>query len=274
MQLQGMVSLVTGGGRGIGRQAAIALGRAGSRVCVTARSNDELEATIDRIREAGGPDPVAVVGDVSSPDDVARTVQKAERQLGAIDVLVNCAGTSPSKPGPLAGADVEDWWHVVEVNLRGPMLYVSHVVPGMIERGHGRVINVNSLAAVDARTAGAGSAYGVSKAALFRLTDILATELAGTGVVAIDFSPGLVRTAMTEQVPAFADIPDDQWTDIEVAADVIVELAAGRLDALTGRFVHVADDLDVLVDRAQQITTDGARTLTLRPFGPDDPVCS
>lgn len=274
MQLQGTVTLVTGGGRGIGRHAAIALGRAGSRVCVTARSSDELGATVDLIREAGGPAPFAVVGDVSSPEDVARTVQETERRLGAIDVLVNCAGTSPSKPGPLAGVDAEDWWHVMEVNLRGPMLYVSHVLPGMIERGHGRVININSLAGVDARTAGGGSAYGVSKAALFRLTDILAAELTGTGVVALDFSPGLVRTAMTEDVPAFADIPADQWTDIEVAADVVVELAAGRLDALTGRFVHVADDLEVLAHRAQQIAADGARTLTLRPFGPDDPVGS
>ncbi len=80
MQLQGTTTLVTGGGRGIGRHAAIALGRAGGRVCVTARSGDELEATVDLVREAGGPDPVAVVGDVSSPEDVPRTVQEVGRR--------------------------------------------------------------------------------------------------------------------------------------------------------------------------------------------------
>lgn len=189
-------------------------------------------------------------------------------------MLVNCAGAAPTQPGPLAGGDVDDWWRVLEVNVRAPMLFASHVIPGMVHRGRGRIINLNSLAGIDARTAGDGSAYGVSKAALFRLTDVLAAELAGTGVAVLDFSPGLVRTAMTEDNPVFADVPDEQWTDIEVAAEAIVELAAGRLDALTGRFIHVADDLDGLEQRADDIVSVDARVLTLRTFGPDDPLHS
>lgn len=273
MRLQRATALVTGGGRGIGRHTAIALAREGCRVSVTARSEDELDATIDLIREGDGPEAIAIVGDVRSPEDVARTVSETERRLGPIDVLVNCAGLGPT-PSLLAGADPDDWWRVMEVNVRGPMLYVSYVVPGMIERGRGCIINVNSLAGIDARTAGGGSAYGVSKAALFRLTDILATELEGTGVVAFDISPGLVRTAMTEGVPLFADIPEDQWTDIEIAAGGIVELATGRLDALTGRFVHATDDFEELAERADSIRAEDARILTLRTFGPDDPLNS
>lgn len=274
MRLEGMVALVTGGGRGIGRHAAIALGRAGSSVCVTARSQDELDATVELIAQSGGSEALAVVGDVRSSEDVARTVRRTERRLGPIDVLINCAGTGPSDPGPVGVTDPDDWWHVMAVNVRGPMLFASHVVPGMIDRGRGRIINVNSLAGIDARTAGAGSAYGVSKAALFRFTDILAAELAGTGVVVLDVSPGLVRTAMTAQVPAFADVPDDAWTNIEDAAVLIVEAAAGRLDALTGRLVHVVDDLEELTRSADRIIEAAGRTLALRTYGSDDPLGS
>lgn len=274
VRMESTVTLVTGGGRGIGRHAAVALARAGSRVCVTARSNDQLQATVELIREAGGAVGIAVAGDACSPADVARTVLEAERRLGPVDVLVNCAGAAPTQPGPLAGGDVDDWWRVVEVNVRAPMLFASHVIPGMVQRGRGRIINLNSLAGIDARTAGGGSAYGVSKAALFRLTDVLAAELAGTGVAVLDFSPGLVRTAMTADNPVFADVPDDQWTDIEAAAEAIVELAAGRLDALTGRFIHVADDMDGLEQRADGIVSVDARVLKLRTFGTDDPLHS
>lgn len=272
MRLQGTVALVTGGGRGIGRHAAIALGRAGSSVCVTARSQDQLDATERSIRQAEAPDALAVAGDVRSARDVARIVGRTEQELGPIDVLVNCAGTGPSDPGPIGATDPDDWWRVMEVNVRGPMLFTSHVVPGMVDRGRGRIININSLVGIDARTAGAASAYGVSKAALSRFTDILAAELAGTGVIALDVSPGLVRTAMTADVPAFADIPDDQWTDIEVAAELVVDAAAGRLDAMAGRLVHVTDDLDELRRDADRIIQQSGRILTLRPYGPDDPI--
>lgn len=272
MQLDGAVALVTGGGRGIGRQAAIALGRAGCRVAVTARSQDQLDTTAEQIVAAGGPEALAVTGDVRSPEDVARTVEQTERRLGPIDVLVNSAGTVPSDPGPVGITDPDDWWQVMEVNVRGPMLFASRIVPGMIERGRGRIINLNSLAGVDARTAGTGSAYGVSKAALFRLTDILAAEVAGTGVVVLDISPGLVRTSMTEDAPAFAEIPEAEWTDIQDAAELIMQAASGRLDALTGRFVHVIDDLDTLTRHLEQILDTGGRTLTLRPYGNDDPL--
>lgn len=227
-----------------------------------------------RDARSGGSEALAVAGDVRSSEDVARTVQRTEQRLGPIDVLINCAGAGPSDPGPVGVTDPDDWWHVMEVNVRGPMLFASHVVPGMVDRGRGRIINVNSLVGIDARTAGGASAYGVSKAALFRFTDILAAELAGTGVVALDVSPGLVRTAMTANVPAFVDIPDDQWTDIEDAADLMVEAAAGRLDALTGRLVHVVDDLEGLTRNADRIIEVAGRTLTLRTYGSDDPLGS
>lgn len=273
ISLQDMGALVTGGGRGIGRQAALALAEAGAHVVVTARSRDELEETVELIREAGGPPASAIVGDVTIPDQVAQTVSRAEEQLGAIDVLVNAAGTSPSAAAPIADADVEDWWHVVEVNLRGPMLFVRHVVPGMIQRGRGRIINLSSLAGIDARTAGGASAYGVSKAALLRFSEVLAAELEGTGVVAFELSPGLVRTQMTDH-PIFAGIPDDQWTPIEVAGSAVVTLASGELDELTGRFVHATEDLHELAQRAQDIRQVDTRVLSLLPYGPEDSVAT
>ena len=273
VSLSGMGALVTGGGRGIGRQAALALAGAGAHVVVTARSSDELEETVALIGQAGGPPATAIVGDVTTPDQVAETVSFAEERLESIDVLVNAAGTSPSAPGPIAEADVADWWRVVEVNLRGPMLFACHVVPGMIQRGRGRIINLSSLAGIDARTAGGASAYAVSKAGLLRFSDVLAVELKGTGVVAFDLSPGLVRTRMTDH-PVFDGIPDDQWTPIEVAGAAVVSLASGDLDELSGRFVHATEDLHELAQRARDIQRADTRVLSLLPYGPDDELAT
>jgi len=271
--LQKMGALVTGGGRGIGRQAALALADAGAHVVVTARSTDELDETVKLIRQAGGPPATAIVSDVTIPDQVAQTVSLAEERLGAIDVLVNSAGASPSAPAPIAEADVEDWWRVVEVNLRGPMLFARHVVPGMIQRGRGRIINLSSLAGIDARTAGGASAYAVSKAGLLRFSDVLAVELKGTGVVVFELSPGLVRTQMTDD-PVFAGIPDDQWTPIEVAGAAVVSLASGELDELSGRFLHATEDLHELAQRAWDIQHEDTRVLSLLPYGPEDEIAT
>ena len=262
------VAVVTGAGRGIGRAVALRLAADGRAVVVTARSADQLADTVRLVQAAGGT-AVAVIGDVTDPGTAGRAVSVAEG-LGEPDVLVNNAGAAALDPGPLAEADLDSWWRLVEVNLRGPALMARSVLPGMIARGRGRVVDVNSLGG--ARELPGHSAYSVSKAALMRLTACLAAETAGSGVVVFDLSPGLVRTAMTEGMDLWKDVPDEDWTPVQATADAVALIASGALDALSGRFLHAEDDLADLAARAEQIVAADARVLRLRAYGADDPL--
>jgi 3-oxoacyl-[acyl-carrier protein] reductase len=264
------VTLITGAGRGIGREIAVRLGAAGHRLCLTSRTSDELAETAALVTEAGGPEAITVTGDVTRPDDVDRVCRTAEDAFGPIEVLINNAGFLGGIDR-FVDMDVETWWRVMEINLRGPVLFLHRVLPSMIEHGGGRVINISSKAAFQTDLRGAASAYGVSKAALLRLSAVLSAELAGTGVIVIDLSPGMVRTAMTAQRPDADRLPPDAWTPASAAAGHVEALLSGRYDALNGHFVHVVDDLDDLLLRIANAGP-GARTLRLASTHPEDPV--
>jgi NAD(P)-dependent dehydrogenase (short-subunit alcohol dehydrogenase family) len=259
IDLTGQVALVTGGGRGIGRAIAIDLAAAGASVAVVARSGDQITETVGQIVQAGGR-AVAVPIDVSEPEAVRRMVREVEEALGPIDLLVNNAGVS-GPIGPIAETDPDDWWRCQEVNLRGPLLCSRAVLPGMISRRRGRIVNIAS---------GAGtiaipflSAYVVSKTALIRLTEVLASEVAAHGVKLFAIEPGTVRTDMAEfalnsehgrrWIPWFRDV-FEQKRDVppEHAAHLVTLLASGRADALSGRFFTVADDVLGMVERAER----------------------
>ena len=126
-------------------------------------------------------------------------MRRTEAELGPLDLLVNNAGTE-SASGPLWEQDPTDWWRVFEVNVRGPMLCCRAVLPGMVERGRGRIVNVGSGGSylpVRAGSIALGTAYGPSKAALGRFSELLAAQVGGLGVHVFLISPGLVRTALT-----------------------------------------------------------------------------
>ncbi|PZS34271.1 MAG: NAD(P)-dependent oxidoreductase [Pseudonocardiales bacterium] len=272
MTVAGQVALVTGAGGGIGRSLAVGLASAGAHVGLLGRTRSTLEGTLRECAAAkGGAKAVAVPVDVTVADDVRAAVRTVERDLGPIDLLVNNAGRIDPTEVPLWEADAGDWWDVVETNVRGPMLLSRAVLPGMVQRGRGRIINVNS--GFGLRGTATYSAYSVSKAALARLTDCLAQSLDGQPVAVFDLSPGLVRTAMTTTMPMWADAGDDDWTSPAVVVDAVLTLASGSADALSGRFLHAArDNLDDLVARAGAILESDARTLRLRPYGDDDPL--
>jgi 3-oxoacyl-[acyl-carrier protein] reductase len=252
------VSVVTGAGRGIGRATALALAEAGHHVVVTGRTAKAVQATADA---TGG---TAVVGDVTAPRHVAE-VARQTIGLGGVDLLVNNAAMVAA-PGTFLAADPSEWWRVVETNLRGPMLMCHALLPQMVERGAGRVVNLNSMAGMRAFTA--SSDYSVSKAGLSRLTDILAASLEGTGVCVFDLSPGLVHTEMSHSGGLFDEVPEEYWTPMDVAVAAVLALASGRYDALSGRFVHATDDLDALLT----VTDPDARRLRLAPAGEADPL--
>jgi NAD(P)-dependent dehydrogenase (short-subunit alcohol dehydrogenase family) len=261
--------LVSGGGRGIGREIALGLAREGMRVALLGRTRTSLDATLAACVEAGAPKAVAVPADVTDHDAVRAAVATVERDLGLVDLLVANAGLRESAPARPWETDPAEWWRVVETNLRGVFLLDRAVLPGMVARGRGRVLHVGS--GMGQRPHHDWSAYSVSKAGVSRLTDTLAAALDGTGVTVLEASPGLVRTDMTETMWGPAD--EQPWNPVDRMVDVVRRFARGDLDALHGRFVHAArDDLDALLAAAGTIRERDARTLRLRPYGPDDPL--
>jgi NAD(P)-dependent dehydrogenase (short-subunit alcohol dehydrogenase family) len=247
------VALVTGAAGGIGSAVAAALASAGWLVAGTDLGGDGLAAT----------------GDVTRPDDVDRICDVVEAALGPVDVLVNAAGTYGERV-PFTHTDPDRWWRVLETNLRGPALLCRRLVPGMVERARGHVVDIASKAAVWDDPGQSSVAYSVSKAGLVRFTGALAGELRGTGVVSFAVSPGMVRTGMTATRPDIAAIPDDWFVPATAVADVVVSLVSGAYDDLHGRFVHALDDLDQL--RARVLSDPRVRTLSIVPHGDDDPV--
>jgi NAD(P)-dependent dehydrogenase (short-subunit alcohol dehydrogenase family) len=272
--LDGQVALITGGGRGIGRAIAEGLAAAGASVAVVARSRNELAETVAHIERAGGR-ALAIPADVAAPGEVEQAVREVVRSFGPVQVLVNCAGLA-GPIGPTWETDPAAWWRCVEVNVRGPMLCSHAVLPRMIAAGGGRIINIASGAGT--RAIPYLSAYVTSKAALIRFTENLASEAAPHGVKVFAIEPGTVRTSMAESVlqsgegqrflPWLAEI-FEQGRDMppEPAARLVVALASGRFDILSGRFCTVLDDLDRL---AAQVEADRSGDLqTLRLQGSD-----
>jgi NAD(P)-dependent dehydrogenase (short-subunit alcohol dehydrogenase family) len=248
--LQSQVALVTGGGRGIGRNVALELAGAGMKVAVSARSKDEIEAAADEI---GG---IAIQCDVSDRGQVEAMVAETEGKLGPIDLLVANAGMAPDEDEAWE-MEPSEWWRTFEVNVLGVYLCNRAVIPGMLERGHGRIVNVASGAAY--LPGSSGTSYSASKAAVHRFSETLANQLEGR-IPVFSISPGLVRTSLTDE---FGD--DAPWTPPELAPRLVRALASGRLDALAGRYLHAEhDDIDDLEGRADEIVENDLNAIRLR----------
>jgi 3-oxoacyl-[acyl-carrier protein] reductase len=160
---------------------------------------------------------------------------------------VNNAGVGPSRTPPWE-EDPAEWWRVFEINVLGAYLCCHAVLPGMIERRRGRIVNTGSGASYLPMGGGATS-YGASKAALGRFGELLAGQIAEFGIFVFTISPGLVRTQMTE---SFGD--DAPWTPPELAPRLVRVLASGRADRLAGRYIHAEhDDIEELIERADEI---------------------
>ena len=244
-----MRALVTGGGRGIGAGIARALAGDGWEVVVGARSRAQVEAVAGEI----GGEWVEV--DVADRGSVERSVAEA----GELDLLVANAGISEGhEQRPSWEIDPDDWWHVYEVNVLGVHLCCRAVIPGMLERGRGRIMITGSGAAY--LPGGESTAYAPSKAAVCRYGEMLANELAGR-IPVFFFSPGLVQTELT--TGAFSD--DAPWTPPELAPELVRRLATGRYDALAGRYLHAEhDNVDELVDRIDEVREHDLNAIRLR----------
>jgi NAD(P)-dependent dehydrogenase (short-subunit alcohol dehydrogenase family) len=242
-----MRAFVTGGGRGVGAGIARALAGDGWDVVVGARSRVQVKKVADEI----GGEWVQV--DVSDRGSVERAVA----ETGEVDLLVANAGVE-QEHAPSWEIEPAGWWHVYEVNVLGVHLCCRAVIPGMLERGRGRIVITASGAAY--LPGGDRTAYPPSKAAVCRYGETLANELAGR-IPVFFFSPGLVRTEMTE-----ASFPEDApWTPPELAPELVRKLATGRYDGLAGRYLHAEhDDVDELLARVDEVRERDLNAIRLR----------
>lgn len=276
VDLSGQVAIVTGGGSGLGRTIAQRLAAAGASVAVVARTADQLDETVALIEESGGR-ALAAPADITDQAAVERTLGAVESALGPVDLLVNNAGIA----GPIApfwDADPSDWWRAVEINLRGTSLCCWAVLPGLVERRRGRIVNMTSNAGVYRWPY--LSAYAISKAAIVKLTENVAVEAKKHGVRLFALNPGMLRVGMTQTLLE-ADVPPESpvalvaaWfrqeldtgreVSLERGAEFVAQLCSGRADALSGRYFSVYDDFDAIVAQAAAIRRGDLYTLRLR----------
>ena len=269
------VALITGSGRGLGKAFADALARAEATVVLVARSENELRDAAQVIDQAGGR-AFVFAADVTDRQAVERIVAEVEQRLGHIGLLVNNAGVCRAL-GLIAEIDPDDLWREVEINVRGTFLCARAVLPGMLAHGRGRIINIASGAGLHALPT--GSAYCLSKTAVARFSESLAIEQSDRGVYAFAMNPGAVRTAMLDYLVESDEVRlrsplIQQWgqqlyreggdTPIQQPVELMLFLASGKADALSGRFIGVDDDLDQMLQQADVIERDDLYSLRLR----------
>jgi 3-oxoacyl-[acyl-carrier protein] reductase len=269
--LTGQVAIVTGSGGGIGRATALALAAAGAAVAVVDMATHDTAAAI----QAAGGHALDITLDVTDQGAVESMVHQVEEQFGAVDLLANAAAIALESMGSIWEVDPDKWWRGVNVNLRGQFLTMRAVLPGMIRRRKGRIINWGSGSTYSDQPN--LSAYCSSKAAVARLAGCAAEETREYGIAVFSIDPGLVRTPMTEAImttpagqkwmPGARD-GFDSGVDVppEVCARLVVQLASGKADACSGHFIGVEDDLDELILRADEITRDELFALKVHKF--------
>lgn len=251
MRLQNRVALITGGGRGIGRGIALAFAREGADVAVVARTTAEIEAVAEAIRKLGRR-AVAIPCDVTDPEAVGGCVQKAEAELGAIQILVNNAGIAVS--ARLVETDDALWHRHLAVNLTGAFYMTRAVLPGMLARKWGRIINVASTAAKHGSAY--TTAYTASKHGLLGLTRALALEVVGANITVNALCPGYVATDLTweaarriaektgrsyeEAVRTLASFsPQKRLIEPDEVAEAAVLLASEAGAGITGQGINI-----------------------------------
>lgn len=249
--MPGRIAVVTGASRGIGRGLGDHLARWGWRVGALGRDTAALSAMAAE-HPAGCILPL--VADVTDGPAMAEAFAAVVALWGVPDLVVANAGAY-SAVGPTWQTDPDDWWRDMTVNVRGTHTTLRCALPAMVARGSGRVVVMAS--GMGQHPSPWSSAYGASKSALIHLVASVGRELAGTGVAIFAISPGMVRTSMTrwperllEHQPELARLPDSAYRPVSDAAGLVADLAGGRFDALSGRFIHVRDDRWALLDEA------------------------
>jgi NAD(P)-dependent dehydrogenase (short-subunit alcohol dehydrogenase family) len=249
--LRGKLALITGGSGGIGRVLAAHFVAHGAKVCILGTDPARISSAL---KELNGITPRKVVGmrcDVSDRRSVERTVRKATRKLGGLDILVNCAGIQ--RPiGKFIEVDLSAWEHNLQVNLLGSVYCCRAVIPVFRERGGGVIVNFSGGGATSSRAN--FSAYAVSKAAVVRFTEVLAEELRGTNIRVNAIAPGAINTGMLEEILAAGTSAGKKeliearkrfaegGASADLAAELVVFLVSGRSRGLSGKLISAPWD--------------------------------
>ena len=253
MKLKDRVAIITGSGRGIGRAIAERFAREGAAVLLNSRTEKELQQTADAIQQAGGR-AAYVVGNVVEASTVEKLVATARKQWGQVDILVNNAGIYGSVK-PLTELTAQEWDRILAVNLRSAFLLTRAVLPAMVERRRGVILNISSVSGKYAF--GLSGAYAASKAGLLALTRTAAAEVGRQGVRVNALCPGpIAGTRMWDELgPALSEkmgISREELEDVvlgsilqgrrqtpEEVAAAAVFLCSDDASAITGQAVNV-----------------------------------
>lgn len=244
------VALVTGSARGIGRSIALTLAREGAAVAVTDRLAEQAAEVAEEITAAGGR-AIAIALDVTDGDGVRTAVAQAEADLGPIGVLVNSAGWDELRP--FVATDEAFWDRVIDINYKGCLRTTHAILPGMIDRGYGRIVNIGS----DAGRVGSSmeSVYAGTKGAVIAFTKTIAREAARAGVTANVVCPGPTDTPLLKGITeAAADsqkviaamtraVPMKRLGQPEEIAEAVAFLASDRAAFVTGQTLSVSGGL-------------------------------
>ena len=270
-ELEGKTALITGAGRGIGQAIALAYAREGARLSLGARSVSELEETADKCRKLDA-EVLITPTDVTDVSQVESLIAATVERYSTIDILVNNAGIG-GPVGVLQDNDLDAWINTVQINLIGVYLCCRAVVPGMKRQNAGRIVNLSGAGAANAWAN--MSAYCSSKAAVVRLTEVLALELADTKITVNALGPGSVHTRMWDEMTedaakAGADLIHEMGlrvtsgggASIDRCADLAVWLAGSGADGLSGRIISAFnDDFASLTPRIPEIMASDLYTM-------------
>ena len=251
-RLDGKVALITGGGRGIGQAIARAYAAEGAKLALAARTDAELQETAQGIRDQYGSEVVTILTDVTVREQVANAVARTIETYGVIDTLVNNAGNT-GQIGPLWTLDPDRWANTIHVHILGTYYGCRAVIPHMLERGSGRIVNMSGVGGPN------DTSYDAAKTAIINITENLSVELAGAGITVNAISPGSIHTRMWEEVRDMAyeagdmemyekgvEVTSGGGASIERAAELAVMLGSDQCGNLSGRLIRA--NLDTFED--------------------------
>ena len=242
--LEGKNAFVSGASRGLGRQFANALAKAGANIVITSRTLESLETTKQEI-EALGRKCIEIEMEVLKEDSIVNAVKRAEAELGPISILVNNAGCNIRKPA--LEVTWKDWETVVDTNLKGAFFLAKEIAKGMTERGYGRIVNIGSVTSV-AGYAGLGP-YGASRGGIKQLTMSLAHDWGDKGVTVNCLAPGWFKTEQNAKL-----FENSEW--VSYIEETIPLGRVGRPDDLDGTCIFLSSDASAYVT-GQTLLVDG-----------------